>query len=54
MLRLQNSGLEAMDLFRVVGEDYGLDPDASYPTSEEAQVCVLQTEMGTPQTEPLE
>ena len=39
-LRLQNSGLEAMDLFNIVDDDeYGLDPEAPYPTTEESQVC---------------
>ena len=36
-LRLQNSGL---DLFNIVDDDeYGLDPEAPYPTTEESQVC---------------
>lgn len=40
-LRLQNSGLEAMDLFSMIDDDYGLDPEAPYPTGEESQVCAL-------------
>ena len=38
ILRLQNSGLEAMDLFNIVGEDYGLDSEAPYPSADDSQV----------------
>ena len=37
-LRLQHSGLEAMDLFSTVGTDYGLDPEAPYPASDDSEV----------------
>lgn len=37
-LRLQNSGLEAMDLFNPVDENYGLDAEAPYPTTNDTQV----------------
>ena len=40
MLRLQNSGLEAMDLFNTVGNEYGRDPEAPYPTADDSEVHV--------------
>ena len=40
-LRLQNCGLEAMDLFNDVGDDYGLDPEAPYPIADNSGVCEL-------------
>ena len=37
-LRLQNTGLEAMDLFTTVSSDYGIDPEAPHPTTDDTQV----------------
>ena len=39
-LRLQNSGLAAMDLFNMVDNEYGLDPEAPYPITEHSEAYV--------------
>lgn len=39
-LRLQNSGLQAMDLFELVGDDYGIDYD------DDSQVVADDSEVG--------